>query len=167
MTDYIKNPFKSKALTSTGSNSHGIIALNTCENSMSKIQTKPNFHSNNVDIRTDFNQSVYEVAASLMRLSEQSYNKMFESARGAELLEKADEYNIPYTSGSINWLDLIDEIASYETLLEEANDYNIDWDTSEYDPVGLEQEIEYCVRQEIAAKKDLYSDFFATRGLEA
>ncbi len=86
---------------------------------------------------------------------------MFESSRGTEILEKADSYNIPYTRNSLNWLDLIDEIAVYETLLEEADINNIDWDTSEYDPVALKQEIDYIERQDSCSQRELHSEYYS------
>ena len=99
----------------------------------------------------------------MSRMAKRVYENMLGSERGEELLSKAEEYNIPYTAYSINWLKLINDVESYEELLAEAEEYNIAWDLSEYDPVGLQQEIEYCVRSGIAETRDLYQDYFDSR----
>ncbi|KAF4531104.1 hypothetical protein B566_EDAN019133, partial [Ephemera danica] len=80
----------------------------------------------------------------MSRMAKRVYDNMLGSERGEELLSKAEEYNIPYEEDCINWLKLINDVESYEELLAEAEEYNIAWDLSEYDPVGLQQEIEYC-----------------------
>ena len=166
MTNYIKNLLESKALPGVTSISHDIIALNNCENKMTNINTTPKFFKNSPDTTPiNLGQTMHEVVRSLVRMSEKTFNEMFESSRGAEILEKADSYNIPYTKHSINWLDLIDEIALYETLLEEADNLNIDWDTSEYDPVALKQEIDYSERQETYSQRELRSEYFASLGV--
>ena len=152
--------------SSNRSNNCDIIMLSKCENYMRDIQTTPQFHSAKTNISDiDLGQSVHEIAASLIHMSDRSYNKMFESTRGAELLDKADELNIPYIKDSINWLELINEVAIYETLLEEAYDRNIDWNTSEYDPVSLQQEIDYWVHQELVSREDLRNNYYASLGV--
>jgi len=99
----------------------------------------------------------------MARMAKRVYENMLGSERGEDLLAKAEEYNIPYEAESINWLKLINDIESYEELLAEANEYNIAWDLSEYDPVGLQQEIEYCVSANRAETNDLHSDYFNSR----
>lgn len=166
MFDHKKITPKNQSNSSASSNNCDIITLTKCENHMRDIKTTPQFHSAKTDISAiDLGQSVHEVAASLIRMSDRSYNKMFESTRGAELLDKADELNIPYIKDSINWLELIDEIAIYETLLEEADDRNIDWDISEYDPVALQQQIDYCIHQESTSREDLRNNYYASLGV--
>ena len=166
MSDNNKITSENQSNSSNLSNNCDILTLSKCENYMRDIQTTPKFHSAKTDISDiDLGQSVHEVAASLIRMSDRSYNKMFESTRGAELLDKADELNIPYIKDSINWLELIDEIAIYETLLEEAYDRNIDWNTSEYDPVALQQQIDYCIHQESVSREDLRNNYYASLGV--
>lgn len=99
----------------------------------------------------------------MSRMAKRVYDNMLGSERGEELLSKAEEYNIPYEADCINWLKLINDVETYEELLAEAEEYNIAWDLSEYDPVGLQQEIEYCVRSGIAETRDLYRDYFDSR----
>lgn len=48
----------------------------------------------------------------------------------------------------------------YNLLLKEADNLGIDWDESVYDPVGLEQEIEYKIEQERESQKDLYYGYY-------
>ena len=99
----------------------------------------------------------------MARMAKRVYDNMLGSERSKELLSKAEEYNIPYEAYSINWLKLINDIESYEELLAEADEYNIAWDLSEYDPVGLQQEIEYCVSASRSETNDLHRDYFNSR----
>jgi hypothetical protein len=91
--------------------------------------------------------------------------KFLSSERGKELLNKAAYYKIPLDKDNINRYDLIDEVADYELLLEEANNLGIDWDISEYDPIALQQEIDYYARKEREAQMDLYHSFYNPRVL--
>ncbi len=99
----------------------------------------------------------------MVRMSKRVYENMLGSERGEELLAKAVEYNIPYDKSFINWLELIDLVEEYEALLVQADEYNIDWDLSEYDPVGLQQEIDYCIRVSKVETNDLYRYYFDSR----
>lgn len=81
----------------------------------------------------------------------------------AELIERACELHIPYNKDDWSWYDLRDVVSEYEALLEEAKQYHIDWDISEYDPIALQQEIEYCQRQAFEEKSQFFSYFYATR----
>ena len=51
-------------------------------------------------------------------------------------------------------------------LLEKAKDYCVDWDTSEYDPVALEQLIEEAEHNAYLHDQELSSYFSLTRGVE-
>ena len=99
----------------------------------------------------------------MSRMAKRVYENMLGSERGEELLAKAEKYNIPYKADSINWLKLINEVETYEELLSEADEYNIAWDLSEYDPVGLQQEIEYCVSAGRSETNDLHRYYFDSR----
>lgn len=99
----------------------------------------------------------------MSRMAKRVYENMLGSERGEELLAKAEKYNIPYKADSINWLKLINEVETYEELLSEAEEYNIAWDLSEYDPVGLQQEIEYCVSASRSETNDLHRYYFDSR----
>jgi len=99
----------------------------------------------------------------IARMAKRVHDNMLGSERGEELLAKAEECNIPYEADSINWLKLINDVETYEELLAEADEYNIAWDLSEYDPVGLQQEIEYCVSASRAETNGLHRDYFNSR----
>jgi transcription-repair coupling factor (superfamily II helicase) len=99
----------------------------------------------------------------MARMAQRVYENMLGSERGEELLAKAVEYNIPYDKSFINWLELIDLVEEYEALLIQADEYNIDWDLSEYDPVGLQQEINYCIRVSRLETNDLHRYYLDTR----
>jgi hypothetical protein len=148
MSNYIKNSLISKAFTGAVCDFCDRIKLNeTSENSM--IEVMP----------------LKDVTETLAKTSEKVENKLLLSDRGQELLRKVSYYKIPLNKNKLNWLELIDEVAHYEMLLEEAHDLGIDWDISEYDPVGLEQEIEYRMRQERAQQQDLYRSFYSNFSL--
>ncbi len=83
-----------------------------------------------------------------------------------EQTARAYQYNIPYDVHNVNFLELSQKIDEYEELLKKAKDYCIDWDTSEYDPVALHQEIEEQERKVLYENDDLYAYFVHSRGLE-
>jgi len=84
-----------------------------------------------------------------------------------EQIERAMAYNIPYESYGDNYYGLMQDIDKYEYLLEKAKDYCVDWDTSEYDPVALEQAIEDAEHSAYAENQELRMYFLTTRGVEA
>ena len=83
-----------------------------------------------------------------------------------EQIERASLYNIPYENYGDNYYQLMVDIDKYEYLLEKAKDYCVDWDTSEYDPVALEQAIEEAEYNVYTADQELRSYFSLTRGVE-
>ena len=101
-----------------------------------------------------------DVTETLSRTSERVDTRFESSDRGQELLNKASYYKIPIDKDNLNWLELIDDVGHYELLLEEADNLHIEWDISEYDPVGLQQEIEYRARQEREDQRDLYRSYY-------
>jgi hypothetical protein len=60
----------------------------------------------------------------------------------------------------------LQDIDQYEYLLEKAKDYCVDWDTSEYDPVALEQAIDEAEYNVYMHDQELRSYFSLTRGVE-
>lgn len=138
----------------------------------------PNWESQNVAKAQELIKSWYKPAVAeaiqiqknldsakeaMARMAKRVYENMLGSERGEELLAKAKEYNIPYDKNYINWLVLINVVEEYEALLLQANEYNIDWDLSEYDPIGLQQEIDYCIHGSRKETNDLYRDYFDSR----
>ena len=83
-----------------------------------------------------------------------------------EQIERARLYNIPYENYGDNYYGLMVDIDNYEYLLEKAKDYCVDWDTSEYDPVALEQLIEEAEHNAYLHDQELRSYFSLTRGVE-
>jgi len=83
-----------------------------------------------------------------------------------EQIERANFYNISYELYGDNYYQLMVDIDKYEYLLEKANDYCVDWDTSEYNPVALEQAIEEAEYNAYTADQELRSYFSLTRGVE-
>ena len=100
------------------------------------------------------------------RMALRVQNKVLDSDEMQELLFKAFGYNIPYNPYTVNFLDLEAKIDEYEELLRTAQEHGIDWDTSEYDPVALQQEIEYCERQELEQRNVMYLDYIASRTIQ-
>lgn len=99
----------------------------------------------------------------MLIMSQRVYDTMLGSEGSEELLKLAEKYNIPYDANYTNWLKLMNDVETYEELLAEAGEYNIDWDLSEYDPVALQQEIEYCKHSARNEIYDLYRDYFDSR----
>ena len=98
-----------------------------------------------------------------------TFARIGERAREAfieEQIERASLYNIPYENYGDNYYQLMVDIDHYEYLLERAKDYCVDWDTSEYDPVALEQAIEEAEYNAYTADQELRSYFSLTRGVE-
>ena len=101
--------------------------------------------------------------------SKETFARIGERAREAfieEQIERAMFYNIPYKSYCENYYQLMLDIDKYEYLLEKAKDYCVDWDTSEYDPVALEQLIEEAEHNTYLHDQELRSYFSLTRGVE-
>lgn len=98
-----------------------------------------------------------------------TFARIGERAREAfieEQIERAMFYNIPYKSYGENYYQLMIDIDKYEYLLGQAKDYCVDWDTSEYDVLALEQEIEEAEHNAYMADQELRSYFSVTRGVE-
>ena len=83
-----------------------------------------------------------------------------------EQVERANLYNIPYKNYGDDYYRLMVDIDKYEYLLKKAKDYCVDWDTSEYDPVALEQAIEEAEHNAYLYNQELRSYFSLTRGVE-
>jgi hypothetical protein len=83
-----------------------------------------------------------------------------------EQIERANFYNIPYETYGDNYYQLMQDIDQYEYLLEKAKDYCVDWDTSEYEPLALEQELEEAEHNAYMADQELRAYFSLTRGVE-
>ncbi len=83
-----------------------------------------------------------------------------------EQIERANFYNIPYETYGDNYYQLMVDIDKYEYLLAKAKDYCVDWDTSEYDPLALEQELEEAEHNAYSQDQELRSYFSLTRGVE-
>lgn len=101
--------------------------------------------------------------------AKETFARIGERAREAfveEQIERANFYNIPYKIYGDNYYQLMVDIDKYEYLLEKAKDYCVDWDTSEYDPVALEQAIEEAEYNAYTADQELRSYFSLTRGVE-
>lgn len=81
-------------------------------------------------------------------------------------IERAMAYNIPYENYEDNYYGLMVDIDKYEFLLEKAKDYCVDWDTSEYDPIALEQAIEEAEHNSYLQDQELRFYFSVTRGVE-
>ena len=83
-----------------------------------------------------------------------------------EQIERANLYNIPYENYGDDYYSLMQDIDKYEYLLEKAKEYCVEWDTSEYDPMALEQAIEDAEHLAYAENQELRFYFSATRGVE-
>ena len=101
--------------------------------------------------------------------SRDRFARIGERAREAfieEQIERANFYNITYETYGDNYYQLMVDIDKYEYLLEKAKDYCVDWDTSEYDPIALEQAIDEAEYNAYMHDQSLRSYFSSTRGVE-
>jgi len=101
--------------------------------------------------------------------SRDTFARIGERAREAfieEQIERANFYNISYELYGDNYYQLMCDIDKYEYLLEKAKDYCVDWDTSEYDPIALEQAIDEAEYNAYMHDQSLRSYFSSTRGVE-
>lgn len=101
--------------------------------------------------------------------AKETFARIGERAREAfieEQIERANLYNIPYKNYGDNYYGLMIDIDKYEYLLEKAEKLGIYWDTSEYDPIALEQEIEEAEYNSYLQKQELRIYFHSTRGVE-
>jgi hypothetical protein len=73
-------------------------------------------------------------------LEHHAYSHFTEDAKN-KIIEKADIYHIPYDLDTVNYMQLAYEIDDYELMLDEAADRLLNWDTSSYDPEGLQAAI--------------------------
>jgi hypothetical protein len=123
----------------------------------SNITDKPKFHEAKAD------------SVELSQSAKETFTRIGARAREAfieEQIERAMFYNIPYKSYGENYYQLMIDIDKYEYLLEKANDYCIDWDSSEYDPVALEQTIEEAEYNAYIHDQSLRSYYLQSRGVE-
>jgi hypothetical protein len=172
MTYYIKNPLKSKALTSIACGVCGIMILSNCEKLMpenskgidtsSNISELPSFHKVEISLPeiTDETRSALANISDLVS-SRDLYAK--------EVLSDADRLGIPYSNGiqhTDHWTKFVDEVYNYQTLLEEAHSHNIDWNLSEYDPQALATLIEEAENDVWKAEKSAMRDYYSSLGAE-
>jgi hypothetical protein len=83
-----------------------------------------------------------------------------------EQVERAISYNIPYERYNDDYYQLMQDIDQYEFLLEKAKEYCVDWDTSEYDPLALKQEIEEAEHLAYLQNQEVRFYYAITRGVE-
>lgn len=144
----------------------GRMQANPCKDIMSNISTLPKLHVTKEHIpHSDFGISTDDLMALFARTAKNAYQSMLVSQRGKEILSKAHKYKIPFEAQKIDWLDLIDEIEEYELLIERADELDVDWDYKHYDPIGLEQAIENCEREEYLGQQDLRRSYYANLGV--
>lgn len=143
----------------TFSTKSAIMSDMTCPDQKTAIQDKPVLNRQQLP-REDHGVSLTDLAGVFKRSSRSAYNKFLHSDRGQELLTKANEFGIPYNKEYIDWFDLMDKICEYESLIEQAEEVNVDWECFNYDPIGLQQEIEYANRAQYEADTIAYYGFF-------
>jgi hypothetical protein len=146
-----------------------IVATNHCDDSMtynSNISEIPTFYQvKEEELCPDYGLPLSEVVAMFARRTKSVYERMLVSESGMRTLEKADEYEIPYDSCSINFLELFDKVEEFERTIARAKEYGIDWQSFGYDLLGIEQEISEAIAEEYSYNKYAYLDFLETRGL--
>ena len=105
----------------------------------------------------------------LSNLARETFARIGVRAREAFIeaqIERAMAYNIPYENYGDDYYRLMQDIDKYEFLLEKAKEYCVDWDTSEYDPLALEQEIEEAEHLAYLQNQEINYYYAITRGVE-
>lgn len=113
----------------------------------------------------------YNAAQSLVQYLEKQSNKLREQLEPykLQLLDKAYQYGINtnlklgQNFAEYDFDSLADKVYQWEDILEKANDLGIAWDESDYDVIGLQQEIESYEASCFQEQQALYSDFLSTR----
>lgn len=59
-------------------------------------------------------------------------------------------------------MEIEDKIDRWESLLDKAEEFNISWDEDNYDPIGLEQEIEHAEEDTYTEYQQLKSDYYSS-----
>lgn len=91
-------------------------------------------------------------------------NHIFDYLARQEVLTKANLYKIYYDPRNVDLLKLSHLIEDWEILLSIAQTrYDIDWDSSNYDPIALEQEMEDYEDRARDESKDLWNYYNDTR----
>ena len=113
----------------------------------------------------------YNVPQSLVQYLEKQSKKLREQLHPyqLQLLDKAYQYGINtnlklgQNFAEYDFDSLADKVYQWEDILEKANDLGIAWDESDYDVIGLQQEIESYEASCFQEQQALYSDFLSTR----
>ena len=113
----------------------------------------------------------YNAAQSLVQYLEKQSRKLRNQLQPyqRQLLDKAYQYGINtnlklgQNFAEYDFDSLADKVYQWEDILEKANDLGLTWDESNYDVIGLEQEIESYEASCFQEQQALYSDFLATR----
>lgn len=123
----------------------------------SNITEIPNFH----EVKTETLELSDSAKETFARIGARARLAFIE-----EQLERAMIYNIDHEIYGDDYYKLMQDIDKYEYLLERAEKLGIYWDTSEYDPIALEQEIEEAEYNAYLQNQELRVYFHSTRGLE-
>jgi hypothetical protein len=118
------------------------------------ITNAPNFHK------------VKAESVELSDCARETFTRIGGRAREAfieEQIERANLYNIPYETYGNNYYQLMQDIDHYEYLLEKAEELGTYFDTSEYDPVFLEQIIEEREEEARNERNQLHCDYYSSR----
>ena len=121
------------------------------------ITETPKFHEDKTD-SVKLSDSARETFARIGAKAREAFME--------DQIERSMAYNIPYESYGDNYYGLMQDIDKYEYLLEKAKDYCVDWDTSEYDPLALEQEIEEAEHLAYLQDQEVRFYYSVTRGVE-
>ena len=113
----------------------------------------------------------YNIPQSLVQYLEKQSKKLREQLEPyqLQLLDKAYQYGINtnlklgQNFAEYDFDSLVDKVYQWEDLLERASELGLAWDESDYDVIGLEQQIESYEASCFQEQQALYSDFLATR----
>lgn len=139
---YISTLISQKKLSGNGNSNNGNNATVSDDyNFNHSIKELSNSHTSDGTNKNDYGLPLSEISALLGRTAKRAYERHLARERGEALIAKADEYEILYDAGNIDFLDLQDKVEEFEEAITKANEYGIDWKSFGYDLLALEQEI--------------------------
>lgn len=132
----------------------GYVQKDDTSNHQDHIKTVPTFFKPKLE------------SAELSESTRETFSRIGERARQEfikEQISRAFQYNIPVSLDNVNFIKLSEEIDRYEFLLEEAKELGFYWDTTNYDPLALEQEISDHKEAQYHEREYMHNDYLSAR----
>jgi hypothetical protein len=167
---YISTLIAQKKLSGNGNSNNGSNAIVSDSYSFNPyIKKLPSLNApdNSKGDSEDYGLPLSTIAANLARKAKSLYERYLVSEEGENLLTKANEYEIPYSSKDIDIITLRDKVEEFEAAIKIANQYGINWQEFGYDLLGIEQEVADVQAAEIDYMQYARNQFLTSREVVA